>query len=133
MASTFSVEDIRLLEKTISIRERLIDNYIEKEALPTKARDIDALTNLLESVDRSVFSKAKISIEENANKVNEETKEVLKDLLLNLHKNTSNEARNGSTETPVFTPQGMSINEGELIPKIDQQDISEFLSVQSSN
>ena len=133
MASTFSVEDIRLLEKTISIRERLIDNYIEKEPLPTKARDIDALTNLLESVDRSVFSKAKISIEENANKVNEETKEVLKDLLLNLHKNTSNETRNGSTETPVFTPQGMSINEGELIPKIDQQDISEFLSVQSSN
>lgn len=133
MASTFSIEDIRLLEKTISIRERLIDNYIEKESLPTKARDIDALTNLLESVDRSVFSKAKISIEENANKVNEETKEVLKDLLLNLHKNTSNEARNNTNEVPVFTPQGMSINEGELIPKIDHQDVSEFLSVQTSN
>lgn len=133
MASTFSVEDIRLLEKTISIRERLIDNYIEKESLPTKARDIDALTNLLESVDRSVFSKAKISIEENANKVNEETKEVLKDLLLNLHKNTSNEARNSTNEAPVFTPQGMSINKGELIPKIDHQDVSEFLSLQISN
>ena len=132
MASTFSVDDIRLLEKTISIRERLIDNYLTQESLPTKPRDMEAFTNVLESVDRSIFSKAKISIEENSTRVNEETKEVLRDLLLNLHKNSTTEARESfNQEAPVFTPQGMNILEGELVPKIDHQDVSKFLQTQS--
>jgi len=132
MASIFSVDDIRLLEKTISIRERIIDNYLEKEELPTKPRDIESLTNILESVDRSIFNKVKINIEESTNKINEETKEVLKDLLINLHKNSSESGINKSEDSPVFTPQGLDIKEGELIPKIDIQDIEQFLSSQNT-
>lgn len=129
MASSFSVEDIRLLEKTISIRERLIDNLLKAESLPTKARDIDSFTNLLESVDRSIFSKAKISIDEAANKVNEETKEVLKDLLIDLHKNNSTYhlGEHSSGNSPSFESSGIDVNEGELIHKLDHQDVNRFL------
>lgn len=128
MASTFSVDDVRLLEKTISIRERIIDNFLEKNNLPTKARDLEAITNTLESMDRSIFTKAKISIEESSARVSEETKEVLKDLLLNLHKNTSPfGGEMVEREIPRFSSQGIAINEGELITKIDTQDVNQFL------
>lgn len=128
MASSFTVDDIRLLEKTISIRERLIDNLMKREELPTKPREIDSFTNLLESVDRSIFSKVKINIEETQNKVNEETKEVLRDLLLDLHKGNNIQSRNEHREAPVFTPADLAINPGELIPKIDHTDVSQFIA-----
>lgn len=126
MAATFTEEDLRLLEKTISIREKLIDNIVTKE-LPTKDKDLVAFTNLLESVDRSIFNKAKIKIEDSNSKTNEETKEILRDLLLNLHKSNT-------TETPIdrdlpeFVSTSMDINEGELITKNDTIDIKQFIS-----
>ncbi len=125
MASALSVEDIKLLEKTISIRERLIDTIVAKE-LPTSARDIDCFTNLLESVDRSIFSKAKINLEESSNKVNEATNQVLKELIVELHKTPTNVSAN-RTEVPVFSSTGKQVSDGELIRKIDQIDVNEAL------
>lgn len=128
--SALSVEDIRLLEKTINIRERMIDNLLKAE-LPTKARDIDSFTNLLESVDRSIIQKAKISIEENTNKINEETKAVLTDLLLGMHKgeinqlNMSQETLN-NREPPKYVPTGIDINPGTLIPGSDVVSMSDI-------
>ena len=128
MAATFSVDDIRLLEKTIQIRERLVDNLIDGiKDLPTKPRDIDSTTNLLESIDRSIFAKAKIKIDDSNSAVAAETKEVLKDLLLNMHKNSNNQAREMNAQTPEFVSQGTVVKEGELIPKIDNADVSKFL------
>lgn len=126
MANSFSPDDVRLLEKTISVRERIIDNLLTKE-LPTKARDIDTLTNLLESVDRSIFSKAKIKIDERDSKSNEETKEVLKQLMLNLHSNNKRAQPEAPVNAPTFQPQQLSINEGELIARTDNQDIEQFV------
>jgi hypothetical protein len=127
MANSFTVEDIRLLEKTISIRERLIDNLMKREELPTKPREIDSFTNLLESVDRSIFTKTKINIEDTQNKVNEETKEILRDLLLDLHKGNNRQPQTVTRDVPVFVPTTDIPSEGELIPKIDQTDVSKFL------
>ena len=128
MAATFSVDDIRLLEKTIQIRERLVDNLIDGiKDLPTKPRDIDSTTNLLESIDRSIFAKAKIKIDDSNSAVAAETKEVLKDLLLNMHKNSNNQAREQHNQVPEFVSQGTVVKEGELIPKIDNADVSKFL------
>lgn len=130
MASTFSVEDIRRLEKTISIRERLLDHLAGADKkLPESAKDVEALTNLAESVDRSIFSRVKINIDEANQKVNEETKEVLRDLLLDLHRNNSKPNFDNLTpkEAPKFQSSGMDLNEGELISKTDNPDISQFL------
>lgn len=128
MAATFTLDDIRLLEKTIEIRERLVNNLFDGvKDLPTKPREIDCATNLLESIDRSIFAKAKIKIDDSNSAVNAETKEVLKDLLLNLHKNSNNQAREMNAQTPEFVSQGTVVKEGELIPKIDNADVSKFL------
>jgi hypothetical protein len=130
MTTTFSENDVRLLDKTISVRERLIDNLLTKP-LPTASRDIDSFTNLLESVDRSVFGKAKIKIEDVNSKANEETKDMLRSLLLDLHRNNSNspigvlEVAEGG---PVYKPNDMAVLEGELIPKIDSIDVKAILN-----
>lgn len=127
MAGSFSIDDVRLLEKTISIRERLIDNITKQENLPIKPREVDSFTNLLESVDRSIFAKAKIKIDDANSRVNEETKEVLKDLLINLHKNQRPSGSSTSAEAPVFQSTGKQISEGELVTKLDTMDPSKFI------
>ena len=130
--SVFTENDIRLLDKTLIIREQMIDNLLKQE-LPTKARDIDAFNNLLESVDRSILAKTKVKVDENANKTNEETKAILKGLLMELHNNPGNviegEAR-VIREVPEYQPTEIGVNDGELIPKVDSIDVKALLANQ---
>lgn len=129
MANSFTIEDIRILEKTTNIRERVLDNLIVRQ-LPTSAKDVEALTGLADSIDRSIFTKAKISIDEANNKINEGTKEVLRDLLLELHKTNVPQNTRPSTGTiPTFESKGMDIKEGELISKTDNTDVNKFLEI----
>lgn len=117
MAGTFTENDVRLLDKTINIRERIIDSILTKD-LPTKERDLLAFTNLLESVDRSIFSKAKINIDDVNSKTAEANKEVLKELLLNLHSGNIGAGSNENTlnkSSPVFEPKGITLVEGETL------------------
>ncbi len=134
--SLFTENDARLLDKTLVIREQLIDNLLKQE-LPTKARDIECFTNLLESVDRSILAKAKVKVDENANKTNEETKAILKGLLLELH-NNPNPVIEGPIiegtavrvqEAPEYQPPGgVEVHSGELIPKVDNIDVKALLA-----
>jgi len=127
--SNFTEEDIRLLEKTKSIKERMIDNlFAVGKELPSKPRDIDSYTNLLESLERSVFDRVKISIDEASNKIQEGTKEVLTELLISLHKGevpTPVENLERLEDIPVYSPQGIEVNSGVLIPKIDNVSLSD--------
>lgn len=116
--SNFTEDDIRLLEKTKSIKERMIDNlFAVGKELPSKPRDIDSYTNLLESLERSVFDRVKISIDEASNKIQEGTKEVLTELLISLHKGevpTPVENLERLEDIPVYSPQGIEVNSGVL-------------------
>ena len=127
--SNFTEDDIRLLEKTKSIKERMIDNlFAVGKELPSKPRDIDSYTNLLESLERSVFDRVKISIDEASNKIQEGTKEVLTELLISLHKGevpTPVENLKRLEDIPVYSPQGIEVNSGVLIPKIDNVSLSD--------
>jgi hypothetical protein len=132
--SLFTENDARLLDKTLVIREQLIDNLLKQE-LPTKARDIECFTNLLESVDRSILAKAKVKVDENANKTNEETKAILKGLLLELH-NNPNPVIEGTAvrvqEAPEYQPPGgVEVHSGELIPRVDNIDVKALLAQHS--
>lgn len=128
----FTDNDIRLMDKTLSIRERLIDNILSKQELPTAPKDLEAFTNLLNSVDNSILGRAKIKIEDTNAKANEETKDMLRDLLLNLHKNSSSSATNlGPTElkeSQEFKSLNIDVHEGELIRKADEIDIKTILA-----
>ena len=127
--SNFTEDDVRLLEKTKSIKERMIDNlFAVGKELPSKPRDIDSYTNLLESLERSVFDRVKISIDEANNKIQEGTKEVLTELLISLHKGevpTPVENLERLEDIPVYSPQGIEVNSGVLIPKIDNVSLSD--------
>lgn len=126
--AAFGENDIRLLEKTLFIREQIVDAIL-KEKISTKPRDVDSFTNLLESIDRSVIGKAKVNIEDTNSKNNEETKEILKGLLLELHKGdeTLSIAPVINNDIPVFKPTGMEILPGETILKMDVVDTSNLL------
>lgn len=87
--SLFNDTDKRLLNKTLELREKIVDNYVNKK-LPESSKDIDSLTNLLESIDRSILSRAKLKIEESNSKNLEETKQIMIDLVMNLHKSNNN-------------------------------------------
>lgn len=128
--SLFTENDVRLLDKTLIIREQIIDN-LQKGELPTKARDIDAYVNLLESVDRSILAKAKVKVDESANKNNEETKAILKGLLMELHNGAGTVVDVQATvihEAPEYQPGAIEVNTGELIPRVDNIDVKALLS-----
>lgn len=127
--SLFTENDLRLLDKTLDIREKLVD-HLMKDGFPKKARDIDSFVNILESIDRSILGKTKIKVENDANKTKEETKEILRELLLELHSNSTYNTIEDKTinEIPEYQPsENIKINEGELIPRLDNLDPSEIL------
>lgn len=130
--SLFTENDARLLDKTLVIREQLIDNLLKQE-LPTKARDIECFTNLLESVDRSILAKAKVKVDQDANKTNEETKAILKGLLMELHTGAGGGMviEGQATvvqEAPEYQPGAIEVNPGELIPRSDNIDVKALLA-----
>ena len=133
--SLFTENDARLLDKTLVIREQLVDNLLKQE-LPTKARDVECFTNLLESIDRSILAKAKVKVDENANKTNEETKQILRGLLMELHNNPTGSGLVIEAEAhvvrdvPEYQPGAIEVNEGELIPKVDSIDVKALLASQ---
>lgn len=118
MGQSISPEDIRLLEKTQSIREKMVDNYIAtSKQLPTTPRDLEAFGGLLDSIDKSIFSRAKISIEEKDNEINAGTKAILGELLIKFHEaNTDvNPTIYQDREIPKYNPSGIEVKEGELV------------------
>lgn len=124
--SNFSEDDLRILEKTLQIRERMVDTLTKGE-LPTKARDVDSLNNLLESMDRSVLGRAKINIEGDANGNAKMTNEIMKNLLLEMHSNPVTTHSIGGGSIPEFKGTGITLNPGETLLKIDASNASEII------
>ena len=112
----FTPDEIRLLEKTLELRERIIDNRM-KDNIPTSEKDINAATNLLESIDRSILARAKLKIDKDTNESNEQTKQVLREVLLSIHKGAVSVARDTTQQSsiPTFKSTGITLNEGESV------------------
>lgn len=119
----FSPEELRLLEKTLDLREKIIDNRV-KQGMPSSEKDINAATNLLESIDRSIFSRHKLKIEEDSNANQAQTKELLKELLISVHSGKSTNATNNEQGSiPSFKGVGISLNEGETTIGVDSVEV----------
>lgn len=124
MAHSFEDKDLELLEKSMKLRERMMDNIARKkdDELPAKPSELMAVTNLLESVDRSIYAKAKINIEDTSAKNEEATKEVLRQLMTQLHTNKPqfNQECIPQAAIPSFQSSGaFSVTDGELITGTD--------------
>ena len=135
MSTLFNDEDLRLLDKTLRVREKLLDSLMQK-GLPEKERDVNAFVNLAESIDRSIFNKSKLKIEDKSNEINEQQKDLLKQMLVELHKGNTHQVNievHTSEELeerlPSYEPKGLKINEGELISGIDTISLKDFKEV----
>lgn len=128
--TSFTSQDLERLEKTTKAKERLMDVIFgvtdeELKSVTKSASGLTAVTNLLESIDRGVVSKAKIISDDDANKNQEQTNEVLKALMIDLHKNKNaplpnvEASTNPSVQPPRFESRGTAIMPGELIPLSD--------------
>lgn len=118
MAHSFDDKDLELLAKTMKLRERMMDNIAQRSDadLPVKPSDLMAVTNLVESVDRSIYAKAKINIEDTSSKSEEATREVLKSLMMDLHRNKQAPYLESIGHAPSYVPStDISVNEGELV------------------
>lgn len=129
--SSLTPEDIRVMEKTLNIRERMIDKLMSKtEDLPSSPREIEAYTMLLDSTDKNIVQRAKLRNEEAANAINAETKEALTQLLLDVHKGILPEGHTIDMDAlegiPSFESKGVELNEGELIQRTDNIPLEEI-------
>lgn len=123
MAHSFEESDLELLGKSMKLRERMMNNIAKRDDndLPVKPSDLMAVTNLLESMDRSIYTKAKINIDDSSSRNEEATREVLRGLMVDLH----NQRVLGNTPSSQGQIPGyksitdITVNEGELITKSD--------------
>ena len=61
-------EEDRLVIKTRNLREKMVDNYIEKNGVPDTGRDMRVVNEVLDSLDSNVFGMVdkRLKHEENA-------------------------------------------------------------------
>lgn len=131
MSSTFTPEDLKTLEETQRMRERLAGVIMGKpdNELPRKPAELMAVTNLLESIDRSVLGRTKLRIDDDSVKNGEANKELLRELMIQMHTNhppavpapTSTEP----VSVPAYNPSGSTVHPGELILKNDVYELPE--------
>lgn len=118
MPHAFEDKDLELLGKSMSLRERMMNNIAKRadDDLPVKPSDLMAVTNLLESVDRSIYAKAKINIEDTSSKNEEATRDVLRSLMKDLHQAKQTSPLEYLGEAPSYQPsQEIGVNTGELV------------------
>lgn len=136
MSSTFTPEDTLVLDKTQKMRERLADVIMAKPdaELPRKPAELMAVTNLLESIDRSVLGRTKMRIDDDSSKNDTANKEILRELMIQMHQNqgclphpSEPLTLNQGVDTPVYTPTDKGVQPGELILKTDVPELPENL------
>ncbi len=132
MSEIFTEKDVTLLEKSMTLRERIVDNFarLPDDQLPKKPSELMAVVNLAESIDRTVFQKAKLIIDKDSATDEKATKEVLRSLLMDLHTNKGNGPLPGETVRQTAAPAyqsntNLEIREGELIPRNDNVTLEE--------
>ena len=120
MSDIFTNEDLDILAKTMRLRERIVDNTakLPDDQLPRKPSELLAIVSLTESMDRSILPKAKRSIDKEHSDDAKATKQVVRQLMIDLHENRP--AKTDSGTVPAYQPrEDMHIAPGELVPKMD--------------
>lgn len=131
MSGTFTTEDLEALDKTQKMRERLAGVIMNKEdhELPRKPAELMAVTNLLESIDRSILGRTKMRIDDDSAKNDAANKELLKQLMMDMHNGRKPDlpgvANGAPVEAPSYTPSSSTVSPGELILKTDIPELPE--------
>jgi len=95
----FLPDEHRLIQKTLSIREKIVDEMV-KDGVPTNSRDIRVLNEVLNSIDALVLGKADRRLKREENNSKSEMIEFVSSLLLTLEKKEKNIQVNREIELP---------------------------------
>lgn len=94
----FEIEDKRLLEKTLKIRENIIDELLV-DGTPKEKADREFLLSVIDGTERTVINKTKVKVDEQNSQNQAQTQEMVASILLRLSAVNSN-SRNGSVSVP---------------------------------
>ena len=121
LANMFEKDEEEILEFTKKVRKDIVENYIDKKGLPTKDRDILAINNVLDSLDKAVVNKAELRLKQeevNAeNDIKEKIASIYKEIesILFIKKNETNlNVSNTKRKIPEIDYEPDDIVEGEL-------------------
>ena len=77
----FLPEESRLLNKTVAIREKIVDHMIE-DGIPYKTNEIRVLNEVLNSIDNNVLGKVDRRLKHTENENNNDMREIVKTIML---------------------------------------------------
>ena len=78
----FQAGENAIVNETVSLRLEIVDNFIKENGLPTKARDMETINKILDSVDKNIYDRVDRRIKLEESKTNEEFLEMVKQLVL---------------------------------------------------
>lgn len=88
MSSIFSVDEEGILDRTREIRKMVLENLVkDPKNLPTDAKTVEALSNLANGLDDTIYKKTKLTLDNDAAKSSEETQTLMLGLLTEFHRN----------------------------------------------
>jgi len=81
----FLPNEYRVLEKTLDIREKIVDKMLE-EGIPVKGRDIRVLNEVLNAMDANVLGRVDRRLKREENDSQEEFNKLATEIILNWNK-----------------------------------------------
>jgi hypothetical protein len=124
MSNYFTEDDIRLLDKTVNVREKMID-ALSEFAMPKKPSDVLAMVSVIESLDKTLLAKAKLRLDDSGNKTAQETQQMMRELLINLHRNNGKPSATLNSNVLPDTIE-YDIHPDEMKKEIDDVSIKDF-------
>jgi len=97
--SVFDLEDSARLNKTLKMRETIIDD-LTSNGIPTDKEDRSFLISMMDGIDRTVLGKARIKTDEQSNKSQQEATDIVAKVLSSL--SGINSPENKRTHMPVL-------------------------------
>ena len=114
-------EEDRILNKTLSIRERIVDKMTEN-GIPYKTSEIRVLNEVLNAMDSQIFGKIDRRQKQEDNNNNEKYLEMIRAIVLETEK-MQNEIKTEAIEEPVVD---IELSDDEIVPGEDKIEYEEL-------
>ncbi len=117
----FLPEEMRILNKTLSIREKIVDE-LTKDGVPVNSRDIRVLNEVLNAMDANVLGRVDRRLKKQEDDNNNNVTAMVKELLINLSKKEPVDVSNEYKQIEVSDEIPIEVVPGE--DKIGYEEIS---------
>jgi len=127
MSKALDDKDLEILNKNISLRQKLIEEYIKQEGVYKDSRKVRVLLDALDSLDNTIIQKSRIKVEEEKNKNDNEIKEILLMSIREAHtRRQQNRKVNEQRQTELDDSISFDVKPTELILHDEPRSLEEF-------